>query len=148
MTALLNRRKAVSPVEAVWDVYTDVGTWPVWSHDIERADLDGQPFAAGMGGTVKFRGLPSARFWVTGVDAPRRYVTWVDFRLARLRFARVIFDHRLERLDEGTQIQEELRFGGLLGWLLALVERRRVKRNWKVAIARLDVEAARRAPPR
>ena len=43
------------PACAIWALYEDVSTWPHWDEQAEVITRDG-PFAAGITGTMKFRG--------------------------------------------------------------------------------------------
>jgi len=46
---------------AIWKLYSDVTTWPVWDSGISAIELDG-PFAAGSTGTITPMGQDALRF--------------------------------------------------------------------------------------
>jgi hypothetical protein len=59
--------------EAIWALYEDVETWPLWDADAERITRDG-PFAAGSTGTMKFRGQDPLSYRLTKVEPLREFV--------------------------------------------------------------------------
>lgn len=128
-----------APIDDFWAVYTDATLWHEWTDEIRWATIQG-PFEPGATGKCRFKGLPTTRFAVGRVDAPRRFVTTMDFR-----FARVEFDHVLIPNDRGVQVTEEMTFCGLAGPLFAWLQRRRVKRTWPKAMAKLTAMALSRS---
>jgi hypothetical protein len=94
-------RVITAPPEAVWDVMTDVDTWPDWGPTISRAEVDGSDTRIKYGSTGRVYtplgvALPfvisefdAGRFWawtVSGVPATRHRVD------AALDGARVSFE--------------------------------------------------------
>ena len=80
---------------AVWALYDDVGTWPVWDAQAEWVTRDG-PFATGTAGTMKFRGMDPLAYRLTRVEPLREFVdeTPVGDLLVRV-------SHLLEPLGAG-----------------------------------------------
>jgi len=133
-----------TPMEAVWEEYTDASCWHIWTKDIKWATLEG-PLRDGAEGRVKYTGVPASPYRLSGVDRPHSFVI-------RLRIlggmVKVSFDHALiARHPEGTTIHERIGFGGPLGWLFGLLQRRRIERNWPKAMAQMAERAAERGSP-
>ena len=124
--------------DALWELYTSAESWPVWSQEIERASFEG-PFVPGRSGRVKFSRVPEGRFDVTQVDAAAGTFT-IRARLFAGLFT-VTFWHELAAIPAGTQITETADFGGPLAPLLGLVERRRVRRKWPLAMRAMTAMA-------
>jgi hypothetical protein len=80
---------------AVWALYDDVSTWPVWDAQAEWVTRDG-PFATGTAGTMKFRGVDPLPYTLTRVEPLREFVdaTPVGDLVVRV-------SHRLEPLAGG-----------------------------------------------
>ena len=132
-----------APIEDFWAIYTDATLWDEWTPEIKWATIQGR-FEPGATGLCKFKGLPKTRYAVGRVDEPRRFVTTMDFR-----FARVEFDHLLVPTDRGVSVTEEMTFCGPLGVLFAWLQRRRIKRTWPQAMRKLEAMAlSRSATPR
>ena len=132
-----------APAGDFWAVYTDVSAWDDWTPEIKWATIQGR-FEPGATGLCKFKGLPKTRFAVGRVVEPRRFVTTMDFRFARLEF-----DHILEPHDRGVRVTEEITFCGPLGVVFAWLQRRRVKRTWPEAMRTLEsIALSRRTEPR
>jgi hypothetical protein len=126
-------------IEDFWAIYTDATVWHEWTPEIRWATIQGK-FEPGATGKCKFKGLPATPYAVGRVDAPRRFVTVMDFR-----FARIEFDHVLVPTEGGVRVTEEMTFCGLFGTLFWLLQRRRVKRSWPEAMATLTRMAVNRS---
>jgi Polyketide cyclase / dehydrase and lipid transport len=61
------------PASAVWALYEDVDSWPSWDAQAERITREG-PFAAGSGGTMKFRGQDPLPYRLAKVEPLREFV--------------------------------------------------------------------------
>jgi hypothetical protein len=59
--------------EAVWSLYEDVATWPLWDSQAEWVTRDG-PFATGTTGAMKFEGQEPLRYRLAKVDPGREFV--------------------------------------------------------------------------
>jgi hypothetical protein len=81
--------------EAIWALYEDVTTWPIWDAQAELITRDG-PFAAGTTGTMRFVGQEPLDYRLTKVDPLREFVdeTPVDELVVRV-------SHRLDSLPDG-----------------------------------------------
>jgi Polyketide cyclase / dehydrase and lipid transport len=97
--------------ERVWDVYSDVESWPSWQDDVQYARLEG-PFETG--GVIRFKpkGGPKVRIDLTEVSAPSRFVDTTRFLLARM-----VDVHELVESDDGLEIRNTTSVEGPLAWV-------------------------------
>jgi hypothetical protein len=59
--------------DAVWSLYEDVTTWPLWDAQAEWVTRDG-PFAAGTTGAMKFRDQEPLAYRLARVEPGREFV--------------------------------------------------------------------------
>ncbi len=78
--------------ETVWKLWTDVGNWPRWNADLDRAELTG-PFAPGGEITMFPREDDPIELSIAEADEPERFVDQADLGPVVVRTA-----HRVERL--------------------------------------------------
>jgi Polyketide cyclase / dehydrase and lipid transport len=81
--------------EAVWSLYDDVATWPLWDAETEWVTRDG-PFAAGSTGTMKFHGQEPLRYRLAKVERGREFVDETPVGELVVRVS-----HRLDPLQSG-----------------------------------------------
>ena len=138
MWATRATRRCTAPIDALWFEYTEAREWPRWAKDIRSAAMNGA-MGKGATGSVKFRGLPEARFTITASEKPRFFGTRMELPLLRIQF-----EHHLAPGPDGTTVITEcVDFHGLLGFLLGPIERLRFRLNWPAAIAEMDRLASR-----
>jgi len=58
---------------AVWSLYADVTTWPLWDAQAEWVTRDGE-FATGATGTMKFEDQPPLSYRLVTVDPERKFL--------------------------------------------------------------------------
>jgi len=78
--------------ETIWKLWTDVGDWPRWNADLDRAELTG-PFAPGGEITMFPREDDPIELIIAEADEPERFVDQADLGPVVVRTA-----HRVERL--------------------------------------------------
>ena len=61
------------PAAAIWALYEDVRTWPLWDDQAEAVTRDG-PFAAGTTGTMTFTGQDPLAYRLVKVEPEREFV--------------------------------------------------------------------------
>jgi hypothetical protein len=83
------------PPEAIWALYEDVATWPMWDAQAELITRDG-PFAAGTTGTMKFVGQEPLDYRLTKVEPLREFVDETPVGAIVVRVS-----HLLEQLPAG-----------------------------------------------
>src|SRR6266496_4544840 len=93
--------------EAVWRVWSDVGRWPEWNADLERAELSG-PFAAGSTITMYQRGGAVIELRIAEAKESERFVDEADLGDVVVRTI-----HLLEPLeDDRVQIVYRMEITG------------------------------------
>src|SRR5689334_20120487 len=93
--------------EAVWRLWSDVGDWPRWNADLERAALSG-PFAEGSAVTMYPRDDDPIELTIAEVAAPERFVDQADLGPVVIRTT-----HRAERLgDDRSRIVYRMEITG------------------------------------
>jgi hypothetical protein len=80
--------------ETIWKLWNDVGDWPRWNADLERAELAG-PFAQGSAITMFPREDDPIELTIAEAHAPERFVDQADLGPVVVRTT-----HRIERLDD------------------------------------------------
>ena len=86
--------EATAAPEAIWNLWRNVGDWPRWNADLERAELAG-PFAQGSAITMFPREDDPIELTIAEADAPERFVDQADLGPVVVRTT-----HRIERLDD------------------------------------------------
>ena len=71
--------------EAVWKLWSDVSTWPLWDGAVEQVDLEG-PFATGTEGLMKLRGRDAVPFRLSQVEPGRTFVDETNMPPGLIRF--------------------------------------------------------------
>jgi hypothetical protein len=66
-------READVSAEAVWALYEDVSTWPLWDAEAEWVTRDGD-LAAGATGEMKFKGQDPLAYRLASVEPGREFV--------------------------------------------------------------------------
>lgn len=124
-----------APLEAVWELWSDLTAQPAWDPGMRQVLLDG-PFVAGTTGQAKRSGSLSGPFRIASVDAPHGWVTTTTLPGGELRRA-----YRLEAVDGGTRLTVAYRADGPLELLHRLMwgplARRSLPATWAALDARL-----------
>ncbi len=102
-SATVGVRASPARVFAIW---ADAAAWPSWDPDLESASLDG-PFAVGSRGVLKPEGAPRTRIVLTEVVPDAGFAA-----AARLPLARMLFEHRIDALEDGCTVTHSVRFAG------------------------------------
>jgi uncharacterized protein YndB with AHSA1/START domain len=63
-----------APITTIWDIQTDIASWPSWQPDVDGAQIDG-PLAVGSTFRWQTSGLDITST-VEELDAPNRIVHW------------------------------------------------------------------------
>lgn len=126
-----------APPERVWDVQADLRTWPRWNPAVSRIDLRG-PLEPGTVFTWKAGGLP-IRSVLREVDRPRR-LAWSG-RAPGIRAEHVwVFSEE----GQGTRVETEESFSGLLPRILPGLMGRMLARSLEEGVEALRAECERR----
>jgi len=62
---------------SLWQLYSDVTTWPAWNPAVDAVDIEG-PFAAGTTGTLTPSGQTPLPFRVVAAETERSYTSETD----------------------------------------------------------------------
>ena len=113
----LGRGSAVSPAtpDAYFARWVQHETWPAWSPDTEWVRVDG-PVAVGTRGVLKPRGGPKVKFVVSACTPEREYT---DTTL--LPGARLVFQHTVEPVEQGSDLRVRITMRGPLAFLWAKI---------------------------
>jgi uncharacterized membrane protein len=130
-----------APEELVWDVVADFKRWPEWNSDVKSMSVDG-PAAPGTTFTWK-AGPGTLTSTVQKVDRPTA-IGWTGTTMG----IRAVHVWRFEPREHGTVVHTVESWDGLLARLLRGRMQRTLQRSLDDGLARLKVEAERRAAQR
>jgi uncharacterized protein YndB with AHSA1/START domain len=130
-----------APPELVWDVVADFKRWPEWNSDVKSMSVDG-PAAPGTTFTWK-AGPGTLTSTVQKVDRPSA-IGWTGTTMG----IRAVHVWRFEPREHGTVVHTVESWDGLLARLLRGRMQRTLQRSLDDGLARLKVEAERRAAQR
>jgi Polyketide cyclase / dehydrase and lipid transport len=91
--------EATATPSAVWRVWSDVGRWPEWNADLERAELSGA-FVEGSTTTMYQRGGGAIELRAAEVVEPERFVDEADLGDVVVRTI-----HRIETLEGDRRVR-------------------------------------------
>ena len=114
---------------AIWALYADVENWPAWDPALEWVKWSG-PFVEGGSGTMKPRSAPVSRFKMTHCEPSKRFTD-----VSPMPLARIVFDHVLEVVPEGTKVTHSATAHGPLGWLFVLLVGPAIRRGMPPSVA-------------
>ncbi len=124
----------------VWDIWTDVSSWPTWDQDLEWSVLDG-PFKVGTEGKLKPKGWPASKFCLISVEEEKSHSDRTQMPMTE-----VVFKHSLDRCGEHEiRIKHRVEVRGLLAPLLWLTMRRALEKGMPHAVKKLAQLAESRA---
>jgi hypothetical protein len=86
------------PAAAIWALYEDVTTWPMWDAQAESVTRDG-PFAARTAGTMTFAGQDPLPYRLVTVDPGREFTDETPVGELAVRVS-----HRLEPAGRGLRV--------------------------------------------
>ncbi|BBY63640.1 SRPBCC family protein [Mycolicibacterium helvum] len=109
-----------APADLVWDVFTEVESWPDWTASVTRlTGLDGPQIAVGRRFEITQPRMPKLIWTVTEV-VPGTSVTWLQRSPGGLTTAR----HQVSAVGGcATQARQELEQRGILGSLVGVLMR-------------------------
>ena len=122
---------AASPRE-IWSRYADVAGWCEWSkRGVVSSEIHG-PFTVGTTGRMKSPRSPTMSFELVAVEPDRSFVSQI-----RLPFARLRFEHVLDRSASGTRITHRVTLSGPLSSLYSPFVKRSIERGLADGVDRL-----------
>lgn len=118
--------------EKIWELWSDVSSWPKWDRDLLWASLEA-PFAEGAVGKLKPKGWVVSSFLITKVRSLEGFSDETAMPLTR-----AIFHHKLTQLDNGkVRITHSAEVRGLLAPLLRLTLGKKLAVGLPEAVKRL-----------
>jgi Polyketide cyclase / dehydrase and lipid transport len=128
---------------AVWQVWTDVASWPEWDVSKDIARLDGE-FEVGTPGWAKQRGNLGGVFMITLIEPGKRFVTECPLPVGA---GKVIFDHRIEALDRRrVRVIKSVEVQGGFAPLFRLVVAPKMRRDIAESLAAMERRVRSRYP--
>jgi len=128
--------KAHATENDVWEIWTDVASWPKWDQDLEWAALDGE-FKTGTKGKLKPKGWFKSYFRITAVENKKYFCNE-----SKMPWTKVIFSHSVApREESAVQIKHHVRVTGLLAPLLFFTLRNKLKQELPKAVSKLASHA-------
>jgi hypothetical protein len=124
--------------DVVWSVLADLSAWPSWNPDVKTMTVDG-PVEAGT--TFRWKaGSASLTSTLRSVDPPRE-IGWTGTTMG----IKAVHVFTLEPSDGGTRASSAESFRGLIPSIFTGYSRKVIQRGIDDILARLKVEAERRA---
>jgi uncharacterized protein YndB with AHSA1/START domain len=127
---------AASP-QAVWDVLTDLESWPRWNPDVKSMDLRGD---LAQGSVFRWKAGPGTITSTIQEIEPARRIAWTGTTLG----VKAKHVYRLEARGEGTLVQTEESYEGLVARLLRGSLRKTLEKSLSDGLRHLKTEAERR----
>lgn len=125
---------------AVWQAWTDMESFPAWDPREEETVLDG-PFAVGVTGWSKQRGVSRSRFTVTDVEPGTMWQVETPLPAGKL-----VIDHRVEDTDDGRlRLSKRYVAHGPVSLAFRVHYARRIRNEMPASFAALVAESRRRA---
>ena len=124
-----------APPETVWDVISDIDSWPTWNADVKAAKLDG---TVAVGSVFRWKsGASSLTSTLQVVDRPNE--------IGKTMGIKAMHVFRLKSQDGGTHVLSEESWEGLVASVLKGYSRKAINRAIQNVLAGLKQEAERRA---
>lgn len=126
-----HRTTVSAPPEVLFRIYEDVAHWHTWDPDTRRAFLDGplQPGSAGKLTPAKGNTVPMR---VTQVVKDRSFTVE-----SRIPLFRMVFDHELTPMAEGTEVVHRITLSGPLRFVLGRMLSRQMNAGLPVTLRNL-----------
>jgi len=132
--------RSMADPAAVWERWADAGRWSEWNTGVAAARLEG-PFLSGTTALIRFRGGLRLRFLITECVPERSFTDE-----ARLPFAWLGHEHRVEPYTGGSRLSHRIYFRGPLAPLYGLLAGRRIRVALAESVERLARQSTRGAP--
>jgi Polyketide cyclase / dehydrase and lipid transport len=116
---------------AIWELYADVENWPKWDPALEWVKWP-EAFVEGGSGTMKPYGAPVSKFMMTRCDPNKGFTD-----VSPMPLGRIVFDHVLEPVPDGTKVTHSASAHGPLGWLFALIIGPAIRRGMPASVIAL-----------
>ena len=92
----------------IWELWTDVNSWPTWHDDLDYCQLNGK-FLVGNKFKLKPKGGPAVSITLTAISEGRSFTDLTKFPLAKM------YDtHEIEETKDGLRLTNTVVVTGLL----------------------------------
>lgn len=123
--------------DRVFAIWADVAHWHTWDPDTRWARLDGAPVAGTQGKLAPRQGLPVGMVLRT-IHPPSEFTVECT-----VLGSRMVFPHRLVRLDHGVRVTHTVEFHGWLKGMLMRSVGKQVVAGLPLTLSRLKALAER-----
>ena len=127
---------AASP-EAVWDVLTDLESWPRWNPDVKSLSLEG---GLAKGSVFRWRAGPGTITSTIQQVEPPRVIAWTGTTLG----IKATHVYRLEPRGEATLVHTEESYEGLVARVLRRSLQKTLEKGLSDGLRYLKAETERR----
>lgn len=117
--------------EAVWSMWTAVGSWPEWDIELKSAQLEGS-FQLGATGQLTPKVGPPSSFVISQLDPKKSYTFTTQLPLCKLKVHRFFQSNR--DADEALRFTHEVSFSGPLAFLFSAFLGTRFRRALPIAM--------------
>ena len=124
-----------APPERIFAIYADVKHWHTWDPDTRAAHIDG-PFQKGARGRLTPAKGNTVPMELTSVVKNRSFTAE-----CRIPLFRMVFEHELRPVAEGTEVIHRARFSGPLTFILGRAIARQLQYGLPVTLASLKRKA-------
>jgi len=117
--------KLGAPASAVWPLWAEPSRWPEWNAQVQRAEPAGGELGKGAQVRVKLRRGGTVRHTVIELEPRAALATEVRFPGAR-----VLYEHRVTVMHQGSEVTHRISVSGPLWALWApMLGRRRMRES-------------------
>lgn len=127
---------AKASAKNVWDIWTDVPSWPIWDHDLEWSLLNG-PFKIGTEGHLKPKGWFTSKFCLIAVEEEKCHIDKIVMPMTEITFNHFVTPYN----NLEVHIIHRVEVCGLLAPLLWITIRQALKKEMPHAVTRLALLA-------
>jgi uncharacterized protein YndB with AHSA1/START domain len=127
---------AASP-QAVWEILTDLESWPRWNPDVKSMDAQGE---LAQGSVFRWKAGPGTITSTIQEVEPARRIAWTGTTFG----VKAKHVYRLEARGEGTRVHTEESYEGLVARLLRGSLRKTLEKSLSDGLRHLKTETERR----
>jgi len=127
-----------APPEAVWEVLTKFVDWPDWNPEVKSMSFDG---AVEPGAEFRWKSGPGTIVSTVEQVEPPRFIRW----RGRTLTIKAIHEWHLESSGDGTRVETEESFSGLLARVFRRQLQRTLDKSTSDGLQQLKREAERRS---
>lgn len=123
--------KTKASPESIWRLWSDVSRWGDWDDEVASARLYGD-FILSQIGDIKPKNGPIAKMKIVELTILQSFST-----TTKLPFARMRFDHAMEKRDDRLSVTHRIVLSGPLGFFFACVLGKNLAKGLESALPKL-----------